>query len=195
MSARPQQNNHINNRFRVKQEFPFAALPPIINFGHYQYNFNSNFNHIPQLNVHQSNSNFNQIQPLNIHQSNSIKIHKTETINELNTNYNCDKCDAAFFYKNDVINHKKYSECTERPYLCPFCERPFKSLLSVKKHCYNLHSHILNWDIIGELLKFIEKTEKTHKHNKKNLNYAKMVRKFARDYFLIREQKNGKKKK
>eukprot|EP01084_Bolivina_argentea_P126426 223862_1 len=181
MSARPHPKYNMNNTYRVKPEFNFPSLPPLINFNQkYHFNFNSNSNQIPHHIGHQSNS---------------IKIHKTETINELNTNYNCDKCDAAFFYKNDVINHKKYSECTERPYLCPFCERPFKSLLSVKKHCYNLHSHILNWDIIGELLKFIEKTEKTHKHNKKNLNYAKMVRKFARDYFLIREQKNGKKKK
>ena len=55
--------------------------------------------------------------------------------NETDYKYHCIKCNAAFFYQTDLMKHDSYSECIHRPYLCPFCEKPFKSCLAVKKHC------------------------------------------------------------
>eukprot|EP01084_Bolivina_argentea_P288893 495946_1 len=127
--------------------------------------------------------------------------------NDEDYKYHCDKCNAAFFYQQDVIKHKQYSECINRPYLCPFCERPFKSCLSVKKHCVNLHSSIINWDLVGKLLQFVTQHEeiKTNTSNKNNnngkhnnnniqLNYSKIVRKFARDFYLLQLQKQKEEK-
>merc|ERR1712228_151375 len=95
--------------------------------------------------------------------------------------YHCIKCSAAFFYQSDLQKHDGYAECIHRPYLCPFCEKPFKSFLAVKKHCTNMHSSIINWDLVGDLLKFVEKYESA---DQDNTDYIKLVRKFARDCFL-----------
>eukprot|EP01083_Nonionella_stella_P071588 192384_1 len=117
-------------------------------------------------------------------------------LNDEDYKFHCDKCNAAFFYQQDVVKHKQYSECVERPYLCPFCERPFKSCLSVKKHCVNLHSSIINWDLVGELLDFVGKHEgaAANVNVNREINYAKLVRKFARDYFLFKQIQEQKEK-
>jgi len=113
--------------------------------------------------------------------------------------YHCDKCQAAFFYPQDMMKHRQYAECSARPYLCPFCERPFKSCLSVKKHCVNLHSSIINWDALGDLFQFVrEHEDKFRKNNPdkdvKEMNLTRCVRRFARDYFLERQQEKEKEK-
>ena len=123
--------------------------------------------------------------------------------------WKCDKCGATFFYKKDLQKHKQYSECIHRPYLCPFCERPFKSCLSVKKHCVNLHSSIINWELVGGLLDFVKQHEQNHdncnnnnnhNHNHHHNNFTKevkyktIVRKFARDFYLMKEQEKAKAK-
>ena len=43
-----------------------------------------------------------------------------------------------------------------------------------------MHSSIMNWDLVGNLLKFVEKYD----GEEGQLNYVKIVRKFARDFFL-----------
>eukprot|EP01084_Bolivina_argentea_P220004 372945_1 len=119
---------------------------------------------------------------------------------ELRDDIHCEKCSATFFYKTDLVKHEKYSECGQRPYLCPFCEKPFKGQIGVKKHCLNLHSAILNWDIVGDLLEFVKKHEIAHKHNShyvqlESLNYPKIVRRFARDFYVQNQEKKKNQKK
>ena len=104
--------------------------------------------------------------------------------------HHCDKCQHPFFDRADVERHQQYADCVDRPYLCPFCERPFKSVLSVKKHCVNLHSSIINWDLVGELLEFVDAQQRVQ--DAQELNYAKLVRMFARKFFLRQEVQNKK---
>ena len=106
--------------------------------------------------------------------------------------HHCDKCQHPFFDRADVERHQQFADCVNRPYLCPFCERPFKSVLSVKKHCVNLHSSIINWDLVGELLQFVEGQQRVSGH--KELNYAQLVRRFARKFFLRQEVQTKKEK-
>ena len=43
-----------------------------------------------------------------------------------------------------------------------------------------MHSSIINWDLVGDLLKFVEKYESADQET----DYVMLVRKFARDCFL-----------
>jgi len=106
--------------------------------------------------------------------------------------HHCGKCNASFFYEDDLQKHDAYSDCIHRPYLCPFCEKPFKSCLAVKKHCTNMHSSIINWDLVGGLLAFVKQNEHMSADQAEDeTDYILLVRKYARDHFMKKLQ-NGK---